>query len=130
MRNWNLTLGLALLAGTMGCGAAELPTGVLVGKVTQKGEPINAGTVTLLNEETGVGASAELDVSGTYRLAAVRTGDYQVAIQPPPAPSPEEMAAGVKDKPSTIPEQYRDPQTSGLSVSVNSGENTADFEIP
>ncbi|MFG0261455.1 MAG: carboxypeptidase-like regulatory domain-containing protein [Novipirellula sp. JB048] len=130
MKQWNLMIGLALLASVIGCGSSGLPTGNVAGNVTQAGAPLAAGTVTLLNSETGVGASAELDPTGGYRVESVRTGEYQVAIQPPGAPSPEEMEAGIQMKNSTIPDPYRDPQTSGFRMVVSQGENTADFDIP
>lgn len=130
MKKCNAVLWSVLLTGLLGCGPSGLPTGSVSGNVTQAGEPLTDGTVTLYNGDTGVGASAELDDAGAFQLETVRTGEYQVAIQPPGAPSPEELEAGVKEKPSSIPDQYRDPQASGLSISVSQGENTADFEIP
>ncbi|MFG0262073.1 MAG: carboxypeptidase-like regulatory domain-containing protein [Novipirellula sp. JB048] len=129
--SWMLPLALlALLAGLSGCGSAELPTGNVIGTVTHNGEALTAGSVILVNNETGLGASAEIESSGSFQMQSVRTGEYQVAIQSRTAPTPEEMAEGAKASPSTIPEQYRDPQTSGLSLSVSQGENKADIDIP
>ena len=130
VRRFASVLGLALCVGwCLGCGAGQAPTGNLSGKVTLQGEPLTSGTVVLVNSETGIGASSELDASGGYRIDSVRTGEYQVAIQPPPAPSPEAMAEGAKAEPSAIPDKYQDPQASGLKATVAKGENTSDFDL-
>lgn len=52
-----------------------------------------------------------------------------MVIQPPSAPSPEEMAEGAKAVPSKIPPKYQAPESSGLKATVNQGENTADFVL-
>ena len=130
MRRPALVLGLAVCVGwCLGCGAGQPPTGKLAGKVTLQGKPLASGTVTLVNTDSGIGASSQLDASGGYRIDSVRTGEYQVAIQPPPAPSPEAMAEGAKMEPSAIPDKYQDPQASGLKVTVGKGDNTSDFDL-
>ncbi|MDI9445306.1 MAG: carboxypeptidase-like regulatory domain-containing protein [Planctomycetota bacterium] len=131
-RIWQSALALSAIACALwcgGCGSSEPPTGQVAGKVTYQGEPVTKGVVTFVNSETGIGASSELDSSGAYRIESVRAGDYQVAIQPPSAPSPEEMAEGAKAEKSPIPAKYHDPQASGLTATVNEGANTADFDV-
>lgn len=132
MRSTAQTLRFTLLAALMvciGC-SRELPTGSVAGKVTFQGKPLAVGTVLLVNPATGIGANAVLDPSGGFRIEGVRTGEYQVAIQRPPAPPPDEMAAGKEWTPSPVPDKYQVPDTSGLTVTINEGENTADFDIP
>jgi len=125
-----LVAGWAVCVGwCIGCGSGEPPAGGVAGKVTFQGQPLIAGTVTFLNAETGIGASSELDSSGSYRIDSVRAGEYQVTIQPPPGPSPEAMAEGAKVESSPIPDKYKDPQASGLTAAVNEGENTANFDL-
>ncbi len=136
MHKWNLMLQLSVLIGLVGCGPGGLPTGNVSGRVTQAGAPLTVGTVTLLNEQMGIGASAQLDAAGAYRMESVRTGDYLVAIQPAAVPLTEdalplaEREAGAWKKPFTVPDKYRDPQTSGFTTSVSRGENTANFDVP
>ena len=132
MRNTALPLRLTLLAALMvciGC-SREPPTGSVAGKVSYQGNPLTVGTILLVNPATGIGANAVLDASGGFRIEGVRTGDYQVAIQRPPAPPPDEMAAGKEWTPSPVPDKYQVPDTSGLTVTINEAENTADFAIP
>jgi len=95
------------------------------------GKPLIAGVVTLTNSKLGVGASGALDEFGAYRVAGeLRTGEYEVAVQPPPAPPPLEMpktpapAATVN-----IPQKFRDAKTSGLKATIKPGANTADFDL-
>lgn len=136
MKSCALTLRLGLLGILSvsvcwlgGCGPAGAPTGSVQGKVTHNGAPLTTGTVTFVNQGTGVGASAELDGTGNYRVESILTGDYQVAIQPPAAPNPEEVAAGAKVQTLTIPDKFQSPQTSDLTAKVEVGSNTVDFEL-
>lgn len=110
-----------------GCSGGQ-PTGSVSGKVTLGGAPLTAGNIQFTNQAAGVGATAELDAAGSYQLAAIAVGDYQVAIGPPPPPAPHEMdQAGPSQV--NIPGKYKDVQTSGLSVTITRGANTADFDL-
>ena len=112
----------------IGCGGGE-PSGSVSGKVTYNGEPLTTGGVLFVNRDTGVGASAQLDASGNYRVLSLRTGEYQVAIQGPRAPSPAEVAKGAQLEKPDVPDKYLDPQTSGLSATITAGENSVDFTL-
>ena len=130
--NARLAAFFGLLACTCwcaGCGSGAPPAGSVSGNVTYNGQPLASGVVIFENEKTGVGASAELDSSGTYRIESIRTGQYQVAIQPPSAPPPEEMEQGAEAPKLNIPDKYLNPQTSDLTATVNEGTNTADFSL-
>jgi hypothetical protein len=125
------TFVLGLVASTcwfVGCGGGP-PTGSVSGKVTQDGVPLTAGLVLFSNEEKGVGAGAELDTSGTYQIESIETGEYQVAVQPPPAPPPHEMEQAAVAPRTNIPKKYQDPKTSGLTATVQEGANSAHFGL-
>ena len=84
----------------------------------------------MLNNQAGIGASGELDASGRYRIESIRTGQYKVAIYrepPPPSLGPEEPQR--QSWKLDIPDEYQDFESSGLSATVNEGENTADFSF-
>lgn len=117
---------LLLVAG--GC-ADEAPKGSVSGTVTLDGQPLTSGVVVLLDEQTGVGASAELDSEGGYQIESIATGTYQVGVQEPPAPAPHEMTGTNVGSAPSIPSEFRDPATSGLSVTVEEGKNAADFAL-
>ena len=121
---------MGLLAGTccwIGCGGE--PSGSVSGKVTYNGKPVTIGGVLFVNPDTGIGASAELDASGSYKVLSLRTGEYQVTIQRPRAPSPEEMAKGAQLKKPDVPDKYLDPQTSGMTATITEGKNSVDFTL-
>jgi hypothetical protein len=119
---------LACASWQVGCGAKAPPTGSVSGKVTYKGQPLTTGVVTFINEKAGSGASGEIDASGSYWIASIRTGEYNVAVQQcPPSPS-----AGPEAKGSwklNIPDKYQALETSGLTAMVKEGKNTADFAL-
>ena len=123
-----LTGCLICACSWIGCGQGN-PTGSISGKVTHNGEPLTTGVVMFLDSDAGIGASAELDADGVYEVLSLPTGQYQVAIQAPPAPSPEEVASGAQLEKLEIPDKYLDPQTSGLTATITEGENSADFTL-
>ena len=114
-----------LAAGAVGCRGSAVPMGTVSGTVTLKGKPLTEGIVVFHNVEMGSGATAELDASGRYTMkAALRVGQYRVAIQPPLGAGP--MAPIPQ---SDIPPAYQDFETSGLTAVVNTGHNVIDFEL-
>ncbi len=117
----------AAMLALAGCGGGQ-PSGTVSGTVTLEGSPLTAGVVLFSNPATGVGATAELDASGTYQVGSIPTGEYQVAVQPPPPPAPHEMDQSAGPRPN-VPQQYQDPKTSGLSTTVGPGSNSADFAL-
>ena len=114
---------LACVSWSIGCGPAEPPSGSVSGKVIYNSKPLTSGVVTLINEKSGIGASVKIDSSGGYHIQTIRTGEYAVAVHSVPPPP------GGKFVKLDIPEKYQDLQTSGLSVTVEEGENTADLEL-
>lgn len=132
--SWQLTVLVGLVAGLPccgGCGPDTAATGSISGTVTHEGQPLTNGLVMFVNEDAGVGASAELDSSGTYSIRSIQTGNYKVYLAPPQAPSAEEMEKGAKVEIPTldVPDKYLGPRTSGLSATVEEGEKTADFKL-
>jgi len=55
-------------------------------------------------------------------------GDYQVAVRPLPIPAPHDPPLP-KDKIVKIPAQYTQWETSGLTVTVNDGNNLLQLEL-
>lgn len=124
----DLFLCAIALSLAIGC-SDEPPTGSVSGTVTLNDQPLGSGIVILLDEQTGVGGSAELDASGRYKIASIRVGTYQVAVQGPPPPAPHEMADATVPPAPPIPPKFQSAETSGLSVEVEEGKNAADFAL-
>jgi hypothetical protein len=143
---------VAVLA-MVGCfGNSDGPTGTVSGKVSFKHQPVSEGRVAFVSVQ-GKGATGVIGEQGEYSLRTVAgsripVGEYQVAIQPPPAeprdpssasagayqPTPGKIMIGapgdpvVKDYPN-IPLRYRNPATSGWKVTIGEGENQFDFQM-
>jgi hypothetical protein len=103
--------------------------------VTYEGRPVKDGLVLFSNDELGIHMTAEID-QGRYEVVTSRArglppGEYQVAIAPPIVDHP---VGPIQEPPRPlisrdIPERYHDARTSGLSVGLVDGDNTADFEL-
>ena len=124
-----LLVGLVAAACWLAGCAGGPPTGSVSGKVTCNGTPLSAGVVLFSNPKTGVGASTALDASGAYEIKSIQTGQYQVAIQPPPPPAPHEMQGTAAAPRASVPQKYQDPKTSGLTATVEEGANTENFAL-
>ena len=123
-----LTGFLACTCCWIGCGEGK-STGSISGKVTYQGKPQTTGVVLLADPDAGIGATAVLDASGTYKILSLPTGEYQVAIGQPPVPTPEQSSQGAQIVKLDIPDKYLDPRTSGLTATIREGENSADFSL-
>ncbi|WP_417391483.1 hypothetical protein [Gimesia sp.] len=115
-----------------GCGGdAEFPTGQVNGKVTYEGAPVTEGVISFYSSELGVGASADLSEEGQYSITdPLKTGTYAVTILPPPeAPPQDAIPVSTKTEHKDIPQKYRDPKKSELSVKIDEGTNSFDVNM-
>jgi hypothetical protein len=129
--------GVLVTALFAGCG----PTGPTVipirGEVIYKGAPLKEGTVVYLPKETGEArqASGRIQADGSFVLTTfknadgVAPGDYDIVVyafapQAGNIPTRAELEAaheaGRPQRQVIIPEKYTNPETSGLSDTVDS----------
>jgi hypothetical protein len=135
-----LGLGLALVLAA-GCGGSF--TAPVSGKVTYKGKALPGGTVTFIHPDGRVGYGT-IHEDGTYSISAAPGGNVKCIVQTtkPIVPPPQKLAArlsGGAAKPGAtvypagpyvpIPEKYGDPQTSGLSYTIDRASNTIDIPL-
>lgn len=126
-----LLTGLGVLLLFSGCGGESPPAGLVQGQVQLKGKPIEEGQVMLFSEPGRPVGSAPIASGGTFEFSdPVPTGVYTVAI----LPSAEEVPAGAEPpsaKPSTpaIPSKYRNEVTSGLTATIEPGNNSLDLQM-
>jgi hypothetical protein len=126
---------LASLAVLAGCDRTER-MGKVRGHVTLDGRPVSQGLVLFSNRTKGVHILATLDNTGDYELQMAQgfglpLGTYQVAVNPP-VPTPPMPGAPPPppiDSTIVIPAQYLQPETSGLTTTVEPGENTFDIAM-
>jgi hypothetical protein len=100
-------------------------TGTIEGKVTYKGLPIPAGTVSFhITDGTTVTAALK---DGSFRVTDVPVGKARVTF--------ETESAKPKGKDTDppkyvkIPQKYAGANTSGLEVIVAAGKQTKDFDL-
>src|SRR5262245_31026901 len=138
-----LLVVLAALAtlGAGGCGKKET---TVSGKVLYKGQALTSGSVVFVGQAGRSGLPAEIQPDGTYLARNVPPGRTKVAVDTPPPPSlasgqlpaglsasdPEVKAAQEQARRYVaVPQQYRSPDTSGLTFDVKPGANTHDIPL-
>lgn len=120
-----------------GCGPSK---GTVSGKVTHKGKPVVWGSVSLIASD-GVQYVGQITPEGTYTIPNVPSGSVKICVS---SPNPDVSARGPgaagdgggdpTPKPKAgawfaLPEQYNDPQKSGLTGTVR-GDTTIDVDLP
>jgi hypothetical protein len=144
---------LALLPPVAGCAGS----GTITGKVTYQGRPLTGGTV-LFTSTRGRGTrTAQIGEDGTYTITDMPGGPVKIAVEtksaqpvsrpeqtadgkhvggpPPGAAVPGGMKPTVYGDPSKvrnaepIPEDYADPDKSGLNYTVKRGRQEFPIEL-
>lgn len=141
---YRLALSLAFVSGLTGCGGGPY-TATVSGKVTYRGKPLEDGWVAFVHPD-GRFAKAMIQPDGTYSSPEVPGGQVKVTVisepTPPPLPPGARLPGGTRVPPNPtymeavkkalnharIPDKYRNPDSSGLSLTVNRGSNQ--FDIP
>lgn len=131
---------LLLLAVLTGC--AENSTVPVAGSVTYEGRPLTSGVI--IFETSGARPAVGRIIEGkivevtTYRdgdgappgehkvaIQSVETGGAAITKHPGEAGVPD----GYMQSRSLIPEDYGDPEKSGLTAALTTGENRLSFEL-
>jgi len=137
----------ALACAAAGCGG----TGNVSGKVYFQDSPVSSGSVYFFRPGSN-SVSVPIGADGSYHAENVPTGTVKVAVIPVSGgPQVDAKAAGMmkgmqktvaKDQAAvgevggakkkavkfSIPDQYQDPEKSGITVSIGRGDNPA-FDI-
>jgi hypothetical protein len=142
-RSWRATwAGSVLVLGLLLAGCGGPKTGSVSGRVTLEGDPLPSGRVTFFGEHGEV-AGDDIGADGRYTVAKAPVGNVKVTVttQPPPSTdkpdlvmkmdkhegTPKEMASDKKYVP--IPPRYRDPDKSGLGLTVKEGEQDYNIDL-
>jgi hypothetical protein len=142
-----LGVSLVLCLATTGCGG----NGSVSGKVSYKGEPLGGGSVLFVSTEGRGSASTEIGLDGKYSLNKVPAGPVKIAVEtastkpakappggmptPPPGAMPKDVpsmynqASQPKGNYIWIPENYADPEKSGLTYTVTGGPQTHEIDL-
>lgn len=128
-----LLLGLAV----WGCGRS---TATVSGHVRYQGSPLPAGTVTFYGSDNQI-AHAFIRDDGSYTATDVPLGAVKVAVTTPLPPFnfkrgkrplqqlKQAQRVSQDEKTGSLPSKYRDPETSGLKLTVTSGSQPFEIEL-
>jgi hypothetical protein len=113
-------------------GCSENDWGTLEGVVQLNGAPVGPGTVMLAPVEgTGPGAMGMFGEDGLYsvmssgRKEGAPPGEYRVTIR-----GGDSLGEGANPQPKTsIPPRYAQADLSNLTVRIEPGANTKDFQL-
>jgi hypothetical protein len=126
-----------------GCGGMDC---TLKGTVTYQGKPVIFGSVVAVGSD-GVQRAGKIHEDGAYEIERLPRGPVKLCVLSPeprnrsdlppemqappggPAGPPPDLPRIDKSKWSPLPEQYNDPESSGLSTTVKSGDNHFDIEL-
>ena len=154
-RRLSLLLPFGLLV-VLGCGETKGTVARLSGSVKYKGTPVTAGTIIFTVKGEGSDPAGTYPVpitpDGTYSASQLPAGELRVSIETESAnpknrrsseqygggrgkdmmkrsPAPEGVGTAPKGAYVKIPDKYKDPKTSGLTVTLTNGKNTKDFDL-
>jgi hypothetical protein len=109
------------LIGNQGCGSSDRAS--VTGKLLRSdGSPLVGARIIATSAETGKSAYGTTDKDGEFTLGVVQEGDgvppgdYKVMIM-------EDLGDPDNRSRPTIAAKYRNPEMSGLSLSVEAGQN-------
>jgi hypothetical protein len=123
-------VGLSLLVLTLvGCSGSKGPAHI-EGKVTCKGTPLPGQTLVLFSEGGAGEFSAYrfvLQPDGSFSGTVPSPGQYQVAIEE--AMAVQEGTRQPDRSQPTVPRKYRSRQESGLTWTIEAGDNKREFDL-
>jgi hypothetical protein len=131
------TLGIVLLAAlaTPACGQSK---GKVQGMVTYAGKPVSGGMILFVGADKEHPVRAPIDGEGNYQASDVPVGEVKVAVlgpppplKPPPLPKNRNAQSASPQEPSivSIPQQYTNPESSGLTCQVSSGSKQYNIDL-
>ncbi len=141
-RRWAIGLLAFAIVFAGGCGGPDFKSrGAVKGKVTRGKKNLTTGAVMFMNKE-GVSATANIDPEGNYELLDAPLGECKITVTVQSLPMDPNVMARLKGKgqplPSapTIPKEvvqvenkYSNFDSSGLSFTVQKGEQTHNIEL-
>ena len=144
MKNFALCLvALSMLAVLPACSKAIKTEGV-AGVITYNGEPLADATVKFIpTDATGSQSYGKTNEKGEYKLqtllgaadAGTTPGEYEVTVDcvksVPTGKKIQENGQEIEemDVEYVLPQKFGNPETSGLTATVNPGDNTINFDL-
>ncbi len=118
-----------------GCGATQPVPSPVTGRVTFEGKPVSDASIRFSDPQAGVDVLADIAADGRYTIITDRgdglpEGSYRVAVIPRDKNAPlGSFTAGPETIRRDIPLKYRQPATSGLTVTVGPSATVFDVDM-
>jgi hypothetical protein len=112
------------LAATSCSNRDQLSGAEAAGRVTLDGQPFTAGSVVFVGSAGST--VAEIQSDGSYHATNVPLGAVRVLLAPS---GPSGARAGRGAAPRPAPPRYQSANTSGLTLTVSSGDNPYDIVL-
>jgi len=137
---FSLVAMTCLLMGS-GCSANTPHVVPVTGKVSYNGKPLNNGTIMLIPDGEGFGATGIIQPDGTFTLTSFKKGDgaapgnYKVTVEVFPDEAETGVAVGLpgaefgEGQKPPVPVKYSSSATTPLRAIVNDGETELDLEL-
>jgi len=145
------SLGISLVVALVpGCSGES--TGTVSGSVKFKGKEMDGGYVIFQSEKANTPAvRAKINSDGNYSAPGVLYGVNKIGVEPPTKPLEANIPKGIAEKGKftgdnaakmkgiysntegtyvEIPREFRTPETSKITVTVDSGSKPFNIEIP
>ncbi|HET6572936.1 MAG TPA: hypothetical protein VFG68_04985 [Fimbriiglobus sp.] len=127
-------LGLAavvLVVGS-GCSSKGIKKVTVNGTVSYKGQKLHSG-ILKFSGPGGSYSAASIQPDGTYVITDVVPGEVKVGIMESPSGSGSssgERSSAPRVAPVSLPEKYRDPETSGVKYTITDDTSELNIEFP
>jgi hypothetical protein len=121
---------VAIVVAASGCGSHKKVT--INGTVSYKGQRLSGGMVQLVGLQGGPPSAALIRTDGTFIMPDVVPGEVKVSIVATPLSSGHsggKPAFGPTIAPADLPEEYRDPATSGLRYTITPDTRRLDINM-
>ncbi len=148
----SIALWVVVVCAVGGCGPDYKARGTVKGKVTYNKKALTSGTVMFYGASNNITSSAVIDTEGNYVMNDAPLGEVKITVTVTALPPGKPMKYGPaaegesKDPSGTVPdsipimskmpssilridEKYSKPDTSGLSFTVEKGEQTHNLEL-
>jgi hypothetical protein len=126
-------LVLAVLVATSGCSDTGVKKVTVSGTISHKGQPLRSGILQFVGPE-GAYSAASIQPDGTYIITDVVPGEVKVGVMESPqgsgSSSGEQTSIGTKSAPISLPQKYRNPDTSDVKYTITEATSQLNIDLP
>jgi hypothetical protein len=134
-RRWLGLVAIAVSVAGSGCqGKGGIKKVTVSGTVSYKGQRLQSGILQFMGPG-GAYSAASIQQDGTYIITDVVPGEVKVGVMEAPQASGSSSssggkASGPKAPPVTLPDKYRNAETSELKYTITADTSELNIDIP